>query len=485
MAAKTLAFAVGMVVPLLLARSLSQQQFGIYKQVFLILTTANTVLPVGFHMSAFYFLSREPEHRNRFVFHIAAFQAGMAALGALSLSLFPGILDAVFHSPEVTAFRHRIALMVFFWVASSFLESISVANQEARVSALLITASHVSRAALLLPAAVFARTVEALLWAAIAQGLLQTLVLGWYLQSRFPGFWKAWHGPTARRQFSYALPFGLASFCFFVQLDLHNYVVANRFGPELFAVYSVGCFQLPFLSILTEAVSSVMIPRLSELQKQGRHEEIVSLLAAAVRRLALVFFPLYALLLAVGPDFLAFLFSERYRQSWPVFAVNLTLIPLMVLMMDPVLRAFADHRRFTLEVNAAALGLEVVALWILVPPFGMIGAIASVMATYGMARVLSAWKVARLLDVRGRDYRQFRTLAPVAAASLLSGTAAWGVRALLAGSAPVAILLVCGTLFAVLYAALIYWFGGLGEAERELLRKYQSRWLPSTAVSSR
>src|SRR5262249_10966223 len=156
-----------------------------------------------------------------------------------------------------------------------------------------------------------------------------------------------------------------------------------------FAIYSVGCFQLPFVGILTEATSSVLIPRVSMLQKEGRTSEIVRLTAEAARKLALALFPIYAFLLVVGPDFLAFLFSETYRRSWPVFAVNLTILPIMVLLLDPIQRAFAEHRNFIMRVQGAALAFQIVALWIVVPRFGLVGAISVMISTQITARLIT------------------------------------------------------------------------------------------------
>src|SRR2546429_8408417 len=68
--AKTLAFGFGFVLPLLLVRRLSQTEFGLYKQAFLVVGTASGILPLSFSMSAFYFLPRERERRGAGVFHI-------------------------------------------------------------------------------------------------------------------------------------------------------------------------------------------------------------------------------------------------------------------------------------------------------------------------------------------------------------------------------------------------------------------------------
>ena len=50
--AKLAAFAVNIALPLLLVRRLGQEEFGLYKQAFLIVGTMTSALPLSFSMSA-------------------------------------------------------------------------------------------------------------------------------------------------------------------------------------------------------------------------------------------------------------------------------------------------------------------------------------------------------------------------------------------------------------------------------------------------
>ena len=70
--AKAVAFGLGFALPLVLVRSLSQTEFGLYKQAFLLVNTATTILPLGFAMSAFYFLPRCEGEQGRVVRRRAA-----------------------------------------------------------------------------------------------------------------------------------------------------------------------------------------------------------------------------------------------------------------------------------------------------------------------------------------------------------------------------------------------------------------------------
>src|SRR5256885_10800000 len=70
MFAKTLGFVFSFALPLLLVRRLNQTEYGLYKQVFLVVTTSLAVFPLGFGMSAFYFLPREHERQGAVAFNI-------------------------------------------------------------------------------------------------------------------------------------------------------------------------------------------------------------------------------------------------------------------------------------------------------------------------------------------------------------------------------------------------------------------------------
>ena len=59
MIARVTGFAFTFLIPIVLSRVLDLKQFGLYKQAFLIVATAQSILPLGFGMSTFYFLARE------------------------------------------------------------------------------------------------------------------------------------------------------------------------------------------------------------------------------------------------------------------------------------------------------------------------------------------------------------------------------------------------------------------------------------------
>lgn len=470
--AKALAFGLGFALPLILVRTLSQTDFGLYKQVFLLVATAVTILPLGFGMSAFYFLPRCEERPGRVVFSITLFHLLVASLTALALLLWPRLLEALFGSHALVGHAHGLALLLFLAVATYGLEIIAVANGEVAVAARLIVATYLVKTLLMLAAVWVMPSVQALIAGATVHYLLQGVLLFWYLGSRFPRFWATPDWMMMRAQLGYALPLGAAAMLSMAQLDLHSYFVARSFDAATFAIYAVGCFQLPFLSIVNESVGSVMIPTVSRLQLENQPSEIVELIARMMRKLAALYFPLYACLLVIGREFVTVLFTESYRASWPIFAVNLTMIPLCMLTAacDPVLRAYPSCTSLLVRLRVAMVALLVAGLWVVTAHHWLLGAIV-VMVCVGMIdRLTVSVMLGRVLHVSWRHLPFFRDVAKLAAAAALAGVAAAGVRLLVAGAGPLGVLIAGSAALAVVYVASVAALGVPTPEERDVVR---------------
>ena len=478
--AKILAFAFSIALPLLLVRRLSQEEFGLYKQAFLVVGSAITLLPLGFQMSAFYFLPREKDRQGQIVLNILLFHLVMASLGALVLLLFPQLLTTIFHSAELVEYAPLIAAAIFFWVFPVYLEAVSVAHQEARLSTIFIISSQLTKTLFLLVAAIMFGSIRALIYAAIAQGILQTIIVLFYLQSRIPRFWRKFDWASMRMQLSYALPFGVAGLLFALQTDLPNYFVSNQFDAAMYAIYAIGCFNIPLVGMLSESVGAVMIPQVSVFQKEGNNREIIAMAARVARKLALVYLPLYAFLIVMGREFLTALFTEQYAASWPIFAINLTLLPLSIFVSDPIMRAYAEHRQFLPKLYLVLVLLLFGALWIGTSRFGLIWAISVVVAISILGRLATWIKIGTMLHIRWRDAALLKDPGKIAVAAAVSGIAIAFVRLALSGLQPLSMLIVCAAVFGVIFLGAIMLLGIPTVKERLYVKKQLSRfWRPA------
>src|SRR5207249_5245539 len=151
--------------------------------------------------------------------------------------------------------------------------------------------------------------------------------------------------------------------------------------------------------------------------------------------------------------FITVLFTKQYLASWPVFVVHLTTLPFFILITDPIMRAYAEHRFFLLKVRSVTVVLLFIALWFGTMRFGLVGAIA-IMVGFSLAdRFVETAKAWSIIGVKWRDAVLLRDVGKVAVAAGCAGLAAYLCRSAIinTGLKPLVALVVCGSVFGGVY----------------------------------
>ena len=419
--AKVVGFFFSFLLPLLVVRLLTQDQVGVYRQSFQVIVNAIAILPLGFSMSAYYFLNREKEKRSAAIVNILLFNFVVGGLACLALYFYPQFLGNIFQSAEMTRLAPKIGVVIWIWIFSTFLETVAIANQEARLATGFIILAQFSKTVLMVGAVLIFTTVDAFIYAAMIQGIVQTIILIYYLNSRFPRFWSNFSAKFFREQMIYAVPFGVAGILWTLQTDIHNYFVGYRFGEADYAIYTIGCFELPLLSMLTESVISVLIPRMTELQVAGDKREMIRLTARAMQKLSFFYFPVYIFLFITAQTFILTLFTRHYLASYPIFLINLTLLPFQIIITDPIVRAYKELGRFLLVLRIFILILLVWALYFGMWHFGLSGMITIVVVISLIEKIIAETVILRKLGVGRKDLYLLKNIGKTAVASLIAG----------------------------------------------------------------
>ncbi len=328
--ANVIAFGLSFLAPLLLVRMLSQTEFGVYKQVFLILTITISTLNLQVSSTAYYFMARAPEKKLQVMINVLAFYSAAGALVAALFILYPECAQLVFDNDELVAYMPLLGVTALFWIVSSNLEVIPLALGDVRTSSAFIVLSQLTKSALTIGAALTFQSVKALIWAAAIQGLLQILFMFSYMRRRFGGLRRAFDWQLFKAQISNALPYGVGGFAQSLQGDMHNFVVSRYFPPAEFAVYSVGLFQSPLLTLLTSSFSKALIPEVSRLAAAGDQRGIIPVWLNAARKLALVVVPICALMFVLRFEIITLLFTDAYIEAASLFGIYLFSAPLQI-----------------------------------------------------------------------------------------------------------------------------------------------------------
>jgi O-antigen/teichoic acid export membrane protein len=453
--AKLIGFAFSIAAPLIIVRILSQQEFGLYKQAFLAITAALQFLTLAFYMNVFYFLPRRPASGPKIVLNVLIVH-GIAGVGAMAVLLArPQILNAMFGSNALIRYAPAIGIAICLSLVGYFLEVIATANQDVKYSTIFIISAQFTKGVATVGAALLGRSLDALLYAAILQAALQCSALFWYLHKHFPGFLSRPDWKLMREQITYSVPFGVGAIVSPHNNDIHMFMVAHRFSAAEYAIYAVGCLQLPLIGLLRQSVSAVLIPRISYLQHRQQTREIKVLLGTAMRKLALVYWPVYAILSVTAYEFIQVLYTSQYIASGPVFQIYLTVLPLAAFLYDPFTRAFPEHTTFLVRARLLETVVLILGLYFGMQLFGLYGAIAVVVVMVLTDYIVVTYKIWDMLAFTWSDLPIFKPLIRIAACAAMAGVAAQLIRLQFIGERPLKILLISGVVFCAIYAAAI------------------------------
>ncbi|MBZ4416380.1 spore coat polysaccharide flippase ExoM [Myxococcus sp. RHSTA-1-4] len=453
-------------IPLVLARVLHLDEYGTYYQLFLIATTLYYVLPFGVVQSLYYFLPRA-EAKRPYLGQTLLFMSAAGLVGAAAVWGLLGYVAGWFSNPALAEYRLPLAAYTAFLLGSFPLEVSLTAQGRTRASAAVYLVSDAARAAVMVVPPLLGASLYGMMVAVAAFAALR-YVATWAVSLR------GLTGPLVsralfREQLAYAAPFGAAMLLAIPQQNAHLYAVAGTVAPALYALYRVGCFQLPVVDLLYTPTSEVLMVRLGELEHEGREEEGVVAFREASGKLAYVFLPFAAFLFAAAPEFIAAMFGEKFLPAVPVFRVSVLGVVLSILPMDGTLRARGQTRAIFASYAVKA-AVTVPLVWLGVRHLGLMGGIGAwaVAEVVGkamlLARVPAALSTSRLrLGVV--DVIPWRELGR---ASLAAGAAAVGVFLLRAaaegafGHLPegflwrVLPLASAGVLFVMAYVAALY-----------------------------
>jgi O-antigen/teichoic acid export membrane protein len=456
-------------VPVALARLLTPDAYGGYKQAWLIVSTLHYTLPLGITLSLYYFVPRDPSRAAVFVGQTLAFTTGAGVVAFAAVVAGRPLLATHLGGGILAADALLVAAAAAFTLAGTSFDVALNALGRIRFGGLVRFASDVARGLAMVVGAWATGSLRGLLWGLAAASAARA-VAGFAVLARDPGLAFSW--PELRRQLAYALPIGLASLLFVPQQSFHQWAVAAHASAAAFAVYSVGCFQLPVVDILYTPVSEVLQIGIAEEERRGVRAPGLALFRDAVARLALVFVPTMGFASALAPELITLLFTDRYLDAVAIMRVSLLAVPLAALPIDGVLRARAQQRFMVLS-SAAKLAVTVPAVLAGLRVLGPVGAMAGYVAAEALVRTGQLARVARLFEVGLREVLPWRQLGSFALGSVVGALAAIGA-ARFAPDVPLAELVAAAPAFLLAYVTVLAALGALPPGAGRLLRRFRA-----------
>ncbi|MBI2816611.1 MAG: lipopolysaccharide biosynthesis protein [Acidobacteria bacterium] len=477
MSGRMLSFIVTFCIPVVLVRVFSPTEYGTYKQIFLIFGTANAIAQFGMAESLFYFVPRSPAKAGRYVFNALLMLLIAGVLCWWFIARDSSRISGLLSNQMLTQYLPLLGAYLLLMMLSATLEIVMISRKEYRWAAFCYGFSDLVRAVLLIAPAYLFHALRPLLWGAVLFAAVRFATAIVYFARQFGSQFRP-DVPSLRQQLAYALPFEMAVVLDTLQANFHQYAVSHYFDVATFAIYSVGCLQIPLIDLLATPASNVMMVQMSEEVREGRTAGVLNIWHETTRKLALVFFPLFGLALVTAAPLITFLFTSTYSASVPIFMVWSVSILFAALQTDGVLRVYAQTRLIFI-LGLLRLVFIAASIYVALSWFGLLGAVFVTIGALALGKVFALCVIKRLMRVSTAKLLPWSSIVSFAGVTAASSLMAFGIGSLLQVHV-LAHLLISGTVFTVTYVALLFGFGLLTNGERLALTGWFDRF--STAV---
>jgi O-antigen/teichoic acid export membrane protein len=415
---------VSFAIPVVLARMLLPTAFGTYKQLFLIYMTLYGVAQLGAAESLYYFVPKKPAAAAR---SISNALATLTLVGSVCLTtlLLAGDRVAIWMgNPAIATELPLLALFLMLTLSSAAFEIVIVSRNEPAKAAVVYAASDIARTASFVIPAIAFRSLHAVLVGGVVFAALRVAAMLSYFWSVFGRDLKV-DGLLWRQQWAYALPFALAVGIDVVQANAHQWVVATRFDATAFAIYAVGCLQIPLVDVICTSTANVMMVKLAEVNRRGDGSALKIWHDTTVK-LASLMLPLAALLFLSARAVIVVLFTKTYLASIPILRVWCLMVVPSAFAVDGVLRAHA-RTRFLLVMNIVRLVVIVGLVGWLISVFGIVGAVLATLVGTVVVKVMAIGQIANVMHVGVADVLPWKRLAITAVNAGIPLVPAWTV----------------------------------------------------------
>jgi O-antigen/teichoic acid export membrane protein len=396
-ATQVLEMVLQLLLPVLLVRVLSPDDFGIYRLVWLVVMTVSLTVPMGMLESLFYFLPRATQQdRLGFIRQTELYLVLSSALAMGALLLARAWLpDSVQQACELGLW---LVALASFWLWGSLLDQLPTIEERIRWQTLSSIAMSLLRAAVAVAVAWIWRDVYYLIAALVVVSALKVVLLQVYI-------WQFHrHQPwtlsrkQAVTQFRYALPVGASGMLFGFRRQAEQWIVAALFTPVQFAAFSVAAILSPLLFMARRSVTYVVLPSLSKRQAQGDMGHVLEVNGKVNLALASVLFPVFAYAFVFADEIITLIYTDAFVAAGDVMRVMILGFMLQVIDLQSLVLLLRESN-FSTRLNAGLLVLCVPFSWAGAVLGGLPGAAAGGVIGVLAERLFLASRLSRTLNL--------------------------------------------------------------------------------------
>lgn len=320
-------FGFSIVSSMILSRYFNKADYGTYKQVMYVYNTLLTVFTLGLPKAFSYFLPRvELAQSKSLIRKITNLFFLLGGAFSVLLFVFAPQIAAFLKNPDLTKALKVFALVPFFMLPTMGLDGILATFKQTKFIALYNILTNVFKLiCVALPVMIWDLGYVEALWGFVFASFVTFLLALYlkYLPVRNQGNEKC--AITYKEIFKFSIPLLTASLWGILIASADQFFISRYFGNEVFAEFSNGSMELPFVGMIVGACATVLSPIFSRLshEKVDPMKEVYPLWMSVFEKTAKLIYPIVIYCLVFADVVMVTLYSGKYVDSQNYFRIKL------------------------------------------------------------------------------------------------------------------------------------------------------------------
>ena len=373
MLSKAISHGCFLLIAVVLARSLTRDDFGTFNQVWLVNKSLLYLFALGLPVSVYYFLPRLPQMKIKgFILQTLISLTILALPFSISMYALGDWLAVHFNNPGLTYYLRLFAIYPLIMLPTVSTDAILIGLGRTKHAALFEIVSKTAMVGAVAAAGILEQRLDLVFKALIAYAVAQSLLAIWMVWWPLRGIKFRFSVAEWKKQLAYSAPYGMATLAGALNDQVDKILIALFYPPAIFALYAAGAFEIPLAGVTSVPVVSVIMGGLTKKFTAGDIEGFLQLWHQSMLKLALPVFAVAAFLMVFAEPIIVGLFSSDYADSvWP-FRIFLLLLPLRITVPWQVLASLGETK-FVFKAMIAAMTVNIILGYTMIQSIGWFG----------------------------------------------------------------------------------------------------------------
>ncbi len=363
---------------LVFTRKFSQEDFGTWRQLMLLVTLGSTLISLGMPEGYRYFLSYDSTSSFRHAislivttFAIALVLQSFLALGGMNL------IAKGFNNESLNYFLYPLPVIFIIVTLSRAIRYLMINNKHTKnLYRYSIYCVIISFMLIAFTWPLYDRLSAQHFWWWMS-GLVTMIYLVLFLPYIFAFLnqktlvsWK--EAFKINPYLKIGFPIYIATFVGVITLNLDKGIVSAFTDPVVFAIYSIGAIELPIIGMIGASVMQKIFPDLVAFYSKGSATEAKDMWLRTTLKSTRITIPIILLMMLISRPFIELLFTQKYAAAVPIFQTYL-LVGLWRNTQYGALIIASGKTKWTFYYSVAGLAFNIAASVLLFYFYGVIG----------------------------------------------------------------------------------------------------------------